>query len=58
MASAKLHTSMNGKERIFVIKARNGKLILSPREADEILADLQIIYHKLGMGIEVDDGES
>lgn len=50
MATAEVHTSANGKEQIFIITGHRGKLILSPREADEVLADLQIIYHKMGLG--------
>ena len=28
------------------IRAQKGKLLVTPREADEILADLQVMYHE------------
>ena len=53
MASVKTH---NRKKQTLVIEAKRGKLIVSPREADQILADLQIMYHAYALGIEVDNG--
>ena len=48
MATAKIHSEKKGT---VIIEARRGKLILSPREADEILADLQVMYHMTALGI-------
>ena len=53
MASAKIHSAKKGT---VIIEAKRGKLVLSPREADQILADLQVMYHMTTLGIE-DDGE-
>ena len=47
MATAKIHSAKKGT---VIIEARRGKLVLSPREADEVLADLQIMYHKMALG--------
>lgn len=55
MASAKIHSEKKGT---VIIEARRGKLILSPREADQVLADLQVMYHKTALGIEEkEDGD-
>lgn len=31
---------------LLMITSKKGKLLITPREADEILADLQILYHE------------
>lgn len=50
MASAK-KVKLENKE--YVIISGGGKRIkISPREADEILADLQVMYHMVALGIE------
>ncbi len=50
MASAKIHSEKKGT---IIIEGRRGKLVLSPREADQILADLQVMYHMTSLGIKV-----
>lgn len=40
-----------GHDDEVIIRAASGKVIVKPREADEILADLQIMYHKRALGI-------
>ena len=35
-----------GEGRMLQIRAQKGKLLVTPREADEILADLQVMYHE------------
>lgn len=52
MATAKIHSKKKGT---VIIEARRGKLVLSPREADQILADLQVMYHMTCLGIEIEE---
>lgn len=54
MATAKIHSEKKGT---VIIEARRGKLILSPREADQVLADLQVMYHMTALGIECKEEE-
>lgn len=54
MATAKIHSKKKGT---VIIEAKRGKLVLSPREADQVLADLQVMYHMTALGIECKDEE-
>ena len=45
------------KKGTVIIEAKRGKLVLSPREADQVLADLQVMYHMTALGIECKDEE-
>ena len=54
MATAKIHSVKKGT---VIIEAKRGKLVLSPREADQILADLQVMYHMTSLGIEIKEEE-
>lgn len=40
------------KKGTVLIEGKRGKLVLSPREADQVLADLQVMYHMTSLGIE------
>lgn len=53
MATAKISSEKKGT---VLIEGKRGKLVLSPREADQVLADLQVMYHMTSLGIE-DDGK-
>lgn len=48
MAGAKIHSERKGT---VLIEGRRGSLVLSPREADQVLADLQVMYHMTALGI-------
>lgn len=50
MATAKIHSKKKGT---VIIEAKRGSLVLSPREADQVLADLQVMYHMTALGIEI-----
>ena len=40
------------KKGTVLIEAKRGKLVLSAHEADQVLADLQVMYHMVALGIE------
>ena len=47
------------KKGTVLIEAKRGKLVLSAHEADQVLADLQVMYHMVALGIEEkEDGEA
>ena len=54
MARARISSEKKGT---VIIEAKRGKLVLSPREADQVLADLQVMYHMTALGIECKDEE-
>lgn len=54
MATARISSEKKGT---VIIEAKRGKLVLSPREADQVLADLQVMYHMTALGIECKDEE-
>lgn len=45
-------------DRLIAIRAKRGRLLVNPREADEILADLQVMYHEKGLGIDISESEN
>lgn len=47
-----------GHDGEVIIRAKQGKVILKPREADEILADLQIMYHEMALGLAKEERKS
>lgn len=49
MARARISSEKKGT---VIIEAKRGSLVLSPREADQVLADLQVMYHMVNLGIE------
>lgn len=49
MATAKIHSK---KKDTVIIEAKRGSLVLSPREADQVLADLQVMYHMTALRVE------
>lgn len=52
MATAKYSSEKKGT---VIIEAKRGKLVLSPREADQVLADLQVMYHMNTLDIDYED---
>lgn len=46
------------KKGTVIIEAKRGKLVLSPREADQVLADLQVMYHMTALGIEIKEEDN
>lgn len=55
MARARISSEKKGT---VIIEAKRGKLVLSPREADQVLADLQVMYHMTSLGIEEKDDQT
>lgn len=55
MARARISSEKKGT---VIIEAKRGSLVLSPREADQVLADLQVMYHMTALGIEEKDDQT